>query len=211
LRGEEAFNAGVAEEQALETVLPWLSRSAARSSRPSASSSTAGTGSALRTNAETIRWSFEQLNRHDAEAMSTLWTDETYERFPDRDCHGAAEIRAYFEDDVRRHPRPPVEILSLVEQGDEVFVRWRLSGTQQGRLQGIEGTGRRIRLDGVDHFTLRDGKIALELRDLRPEPVGLARSGLMPEDGSGGDRALKGAFNARVKLARAVQARRSTS
>jgi hypothetical protein len=26
LRGEDAFNAGVAEEQALETVLPWLSR-----------------------------------------------------------------------------------------------------------------------------------------------------------------------------------------
>ena len=25
MRGEEAFNAGVAEEQALETVLPWLS------------------------------------------------------------------------------------------------------------------------------------------------------------------------------------------
>ena len=35
--------------------------------------------------------------------------------------------------------------------------------------------------------------------------------GLMPEDGSTGDRALKGTFNARVKLARAVQARRSTS
>lgn len=26
MRGEEAFNAGIAEEQALETVLPWLSR-----------------------------------------------------------------------------------------------------------------------------------------------------------------------------------------
>ena len=50
MRGEEAFNAGVAEEQALETVLPWLSRGALRrSSWPSASSSTAGTGWALRT------------------------------------------------------------------------------------------------------------------------------------------------------------------
>jgi len=28
-RGEEAFDAGVAEEQALDTVLPWLSRSRA--------------------------------------------------------------------------------------------------------------------------------------------------------------------------------------
>jgi hypothetical protein len=35
--------------------------------------------------------------------------------------------------------------------------------------------------------------------------------GLLPEDGSAGDRALKGAFNARIKLARKVQERRSTS
>ena len=50
LRGEDAFNAGVAEEQALETVLPWLSRAALRGAgRRSASSSTAGIGSARRT------------------------------------------------------------------------------------------------------------------------------------------------------------------
>jgi SnoaL-like polyketide cyclase len=100
--------------------------------------------------------------------------------------------------------------MSLVEQGDEVFVRWRLSGTQQGRLQGLEGTGRRIRLDGVDHFTLRDGKIASNFVIYDQTQWG-RQVGLMPEDGSSGDRALKGAFNARVKLARAVQARRSTS
>ena len=33
-RGEEAFDAGVAEEQALETVLPWLSRGRADASSP---------------------------------------------------------------------------------------------------------------------------------------------------------------------------------
>ena len=52
LRGEDAFNAGVAEEQALETVLPWLSRArGARSWSRNASSSTAGTGSAATTEA----------------------------------------------------------------------------------------------------------------------------------------------------------------
>ncbi len=142
--------------------------------------------------------------------MSTLWTDQTYQRFPDRDCHGADEIRAYFEATFAAIPDLRVEVMSLVEQGDEVFVRWRLSGTQQGRIQGIEGTGRRIRLDGVDHFTLRDGKIASNFVIFDQTQWG-RQVGLMPEDGSGGDRALKGAFNARVKLARAVQARRSTS
>ena len=49
-RGEEAFDAGVAEEQALDTVLPHLSRERVDGARDaSASSSTSGTGSAPRT------------------------------------------------------------------------------------------------------------------------------------------------------------------
>jgi steroid delta-isomerase-like uncharacterized protein len=142
--------------------------------------------------------------------MSTLWTDQTFQRFPDRDCHGAAEIRAYFDATFAAIPDLVVETLALVEQGDEVFVRWRLSGTQQGKLQGLEGSGRRIRLDGVDHFTLRDGKIASNFVIFDQTQWG-RQIGLVPEDGSTGDRALKGAFNARIKLARTLQERRSTS
>ncbi len=142
--------------------------------------------------------------------MSELWTDQTLQRFPDRDCHGAAEIRAYFEDTFAAIPDLMVEMLAIVEQGDEVFVRWRLSGTQQGRLQGLEGTGRRIRLDGVDHFTLRDGKIASNFVIYDQTQWG-RQIGLIPDDGTAGDKALKSAFNARVKVSRAVQARRSTS
>ena len=33
-------------------------------------------------NGDIIRWSFQQLNRHDAAAMSELWTEESYVRFP---------------------------------------------------------------------------------------------------------------------------------
>ena len=142
--------------------------------------------------------------------MSTLWTDQTYQRFPDRDCHGADEIRAYFEATFAAIPDLVIEMLALVEQSDEVFVGWRLSGTQQGRLQGLEGTGRKLRLDGVDHFTLRDGKIAANFVIFDQTQWG-RQIGLMPEDGSTGDRALKGAFNARTRFARKVQERRSTS
>ena len=142
--------------------------------------------------------------------MSELWTDQTFQRFPDRNCHGAAEIRAYFEATFAAIPDLAVEMLALVEQGDEVFVRWRLSGTQQGRLQGLEGTGRRIALDGVDHFTLRDGKIASNFV-IFDQTQWARQIGLMPDEGTTGDRAVKGAFNARVKFARTLQARRSTS
>jgi steroid delta-isomerase-like uncharacterized protein len=161
-------------------------------------------------NADLIRWSFQQLNRHDAEAMSALWTDQTYQRFPDRVCHGTSEIRAYFDEVFAAIPDVVVEMLSLVEQGDEVFVRWRLSGTQRGRLQGLEGTGRRILLDGVDHFTLRDGKIAGNFVVF--DQMQWARDiGLLPPDGSNADKAVRAAFNAKVRVQQEIQARRSTS
>ena len=54
LRGEDAFNAGFAEDQALDMVLPWLSSQRAEDSPQSASSCTAGTAWAART--DLTRW-----------------------------------------------------------------------------------------------------------------------------------------------------------
>jgi steroid delta-isomerase-like uncharacterized protein len=161
-------------------------------------------------NADLIRWSFEQLNRHDSGAMRQLWRDDTLQRFPDRTCHGADEIAAYFEETFAALPDLHVAIVSIVERADEVFVRWRLTGTQQGRIQGIDGTGRRIELDGVDHFTLGDGAIVSNFVVFDQLQWG-RQIGLMPPAGSAADRGLKVAFNARTKLASRLQARRSTS
>ena len=142
--------------------------------------------------------------------MSELWTEQTYQRFPDRVCHGTGEIRAYFDEVFAAIPDLAVEVLALNEQGDDVFVRWRLSGTQRGRIQGLEGSGRRIRLDGVDHFTLRDGKIASNF--VVYDQMQWARDiGVLPPDGSSADKAVKAAFNAKVRVQREIQARRSTS
>jgi steroid delta-isomerase-like uncharacterized protein len=142
--------------------------------------------------------------------MSALWHDGTVQRFPDRTCHGADEIRRYFEDTFAAIPDLRVEIVALAEQGDDVFVQWRLTGTQEGPLQGLEATGRALALDGVDHFTLRDGRIDANFVVYDQTQWG-RQIGLMPPDASTADRALKGAFNARVKLARRIQARRRTS
>jgi predicted ester cyclase len=136
-------------------------------------------------NADVIRWSFEQLNRQDLSALRQLWTADTVERFPDRTCHGTDEIAAY-------------------------LARWHLSATQEGRIQGIDGTGKRLELDGVDHFTLKDGKIASNFVIF--DQMQWARHvGLLPPDGSAADRAVKAAFNAKTRVAKEIQARRSTS
>jgi len=161
-------------------------------------------------NADVIRWSFEQLNRHDIAAMRQLWTDDTVNRFPDRTCRGADEIAAYFEETIAALPDFRAEIVSLVADGDDVFVRWHLTGTQEGRIQGIDGTGKRLELDGADHFTLKDGKVVSNFVIF--DQMQWARHvGLMPPDGSAADRALKVAFNAKTRVTQEIQARRSTS
>jgi steroid delta-isomerase-like uncharacterized protein len=161
-------------------------------------------------NADVIRWSFEQLNRRDVAAMRQLWSDDTVERFPDRTCHGSDEIAAYFEETFAALPDLEVEVVALVEQGDDVSVRWHLTATQEGRIQGIDGTGNRLELDGADHFTLKDGKIVSNFVIF--DQMQWARDiGLMPPEGSIADRAIKAAFNAKTRVANEIQARRSTS
>jgi steroid delta-isomerase-like uncharacterized protein len=161
-------------------------------------------------NADVIRWSFEQLNRRDVAAMRQLWSDDTVERFPDRTCHGSDEIVAYFEETFAALPDLEVEVVALVEQGDDVSVRWHLTATQEGRIQGIDGTGNRLELDGADHFTLKDGKIVSNFVIF--DQMQWARDiGLMPPEGSIADRAIKAAFNAKTRVANEIQARRSTS
>lgn len=155
-------------------------------------------------NAELIRWSFEQINRHDVSALRQLWDDDTVERFPDRTCRGASEIAAYFKETFAAVPDLELEVVSIVEQGDEVLARWRLTGTQNGPVQGIAPTGKAITLDGVDHFVLRDGRIVSNFVVF--DQMQYSRQiGILPPESSPADKAMKAAFNARTKLARRLK------
>ncbi len=157
-------------------------------------------------NGELIRWSFEQLNRHDISALRELWSDDVVERFPDRTCRGVDEVAAYFEDAFAALPDMRIEVLSIVEQGDDVFARWRITGTHTGPVQGIEGTGKPIELDGIDHFGLRDGKVVSNFVVF--DQMQYSRQlGILPGQDTVADKAMKAAFNARTKVARKLKER----
>ena len=152
-------------------------------------------------NAELIREAFEALNRQDLEALKRFWTEDTLERFPDRTCHGRDEIADYFADAFKAVPDFHMEVESIVEQGDDVFVHWHLTGTHDGPLMGIEPTGKPIAIDGIDHFVVREGRVISNFVVFDQMQYG-RQLGMMPADGSAGDRAMKAAFNARTKLAK---------
>lgn len=161
------------------------------------------------TNGELIRWSFEVLNSRDVTPLRQFWTQDTVERFPDRSCRGADEIAAYFEQVLAALPDFHVEVREIVEQDEHVFVQWHLTGTHTGgAFQGIEATGRPLAIDGMDHFVLRDGKVVSNF--IVFDQMQFARQiGLMPQEGSGADRALKLAFNAKTTLEKRIREARS--
>lgn len=155
-------------------------------------------------NAELVRWAFEMLNQHDVAPLKELWTEETVERFPDRTCRGPEEIAAYFEDTIAAVPDFHIEIVGIAEQGEDVFVQWHMTGTHAGTFLGIAPTGKSLAIDGIDHFVLRDGMVVSNF--VVSDQLDYARQiGMMPTDGSGADKAMKAAFNARTKLARRLR------
>ena len=155
-------------------------------------------------NAELVRWAFAELNRHDVSALRQFWTDQTVERFPDRTCRGPDEITAYFEQAFAAIPDWHMEVIAVAEQEDDVFVRWHLTGTHDGPLLGIAPSGKPLALDGIDHFVIRDGKVASNFVVL--DQMQYARQiGMMPADGSAADRGVKAAFNARTALAKKLR------
>ncbi len=155
-----------------------------------------------------IRWAFAALNEQDVQALRASWSDSIVERFPDVTLHGRDEVAAYFEALFAAVPDFHIEIKALVEQGEEVFVRWHLTGTHSGApFQGIAPAGRRLAIDGIDHFVVRDGLVMSNF--VVYDQMQFARQiGLLPGDGSAGDRAAKAAFNARTRLLARLRERR---
>jgi predicted ester cyclase len=156
----------------------------------------------MATHGERIRWSFERLNERDLDALRGFWGAETVERFPMGTYRGTDEIAAYFTEAFAALPDWQMEVVTVAEQGNDVFVHWKLTGTHSGgAFQGIAPTGKRIELDGIDHFVLDDDG-AVVSNFVVFDQMQFARDiGMLPPDGSRADRALKSAFNARSRLA----------
>ena len=154
-------------------------------------------------NAELVRFVFECLNRHDVAPLRAIWTDESVERFPDETCHGADAIANYLERGFAGLPDFHMEVRALAEEGEDVFVQWRLTGTHTGAFNGLEATGRGIAVVGMDHFVLRDGRMISN--DVVFDQMQIARQlGVLPPDGSAADRAMKSAFNVKTRLAELI-------
>jgi predicted ester cyclase len=142
------------------------------------------------------------LHQRDADALRPYWADDLVEELPTGTYRGPDEMARYFAETFAALPDFHIEPEEIIGEGDKVFVKWRMTGTfDGGQWQGIEPTGDRVELLGIDCFTFREGKVVRN--EVAFDQLSFARQiGMLPAQDSIGERAMRSAFNARTKLKR---------
>ena len=115
---------------------------------------------------------------------------------------GRDQVRDFFAEMFAAFPDFELTVERVVAEGDAVVVRWHADGTfSGGRFQGIEPTGRRVRIRGCDFFEVQDGWI--RRNTIFYDGASFARQiGMLPAKDSFADRAMLRLFNAKVRLTR---------
>jgi len=159
----------------------------------------------LRTPEETVRSYFDAVIARDAEAMAEHWADDGIEEIlPVGIFRGPEEVKAWFTELFTAVPDFDMTLDRVLAHDNEVLVQWRMNGTfTGGPLMGVEPTGRRIEMRGLDWLEVEGDKVVRNTAF--SDGMALARGmGMIPPQGSAAEKAMFGAFNAFTKARGAV-------
>jgi steroid delta-isomerase-like uncharacterized protein len=147
-------------------------------------------------------------NSCDTGAMAQLITEDIVWADPAlaEPARGIGEVQEFMRTSFRAfpdlhfgEPQPP----ALALAGDVVLWRWYMEGTQRGPIDppGFAATGRRMRVDGVDQWTMRDGRIALYRAFYDMNDVA-RQLGIVPAPGSAAERGMVALQRLQARLGR---------
>ena len=146
---------------------------------------------------------FAAIGARDVEAAVDLWAPGGVDRVAGMGAFPAPEgVRALLHTMVDPFPDLTLEVLERTVQDGRVAVRWIARGTFAGKpFQGVEATGARVAIEGLDVLKVRDG--AIVGNDAVVDALSLARAiGLVPAPETPAERRLTRLFNARTRLRR---------
>lgn len=151
---------------------------------------------------------FEAIDRRDVCSMLEHWREDGLdELLPVGILRGRGEIAGFFNELFAAVPDLSVTVTRMVVEGGLAVVEWRMEGTFDGDpFQGIDPTGRHVELRGLDLLEIEDDLIVGNTAYY--DGMAFARQvGMMPDQDSGAERAMKGAFNAVTKARRVIAER----
>ena len=145
---------------------------------------------------------FAALAARDAKAAAGHYAAEGVDdRVPLGIFRGPDEIGAFWREAFAAAPDLETVVRALAGDDQTVAVQWRSTATFAGAasFQGIEPTGKRVELRGVDWIEVEDGKIRRNTGYW--DGAAFARDiGMMPARGSAAEKAMIVTFNAASRL-----------
>ncbi len=144
---------------------------------------------------------FEAVSARDLDAMIAHMDENVIEDItPVGILRGTGEVRDFFSGLFAAFPDFEFTVEQATSTAQVSAIQWRATGTFRGApFQGIEPTGRRIEVRGCDCIEVEDGKITRNTAYY--DGAAFARGlGLLPQTGSGGEKAMLAAFNAVTKV-----------
>jgi glyoxylase-like metal-dependent hydrolase (beta-lactamase superfamily II)/predicted ester cyclase len=145
---------------------------------------------------------FGAIDARDVEEAVSQWADGGREHVRGQfDVLAPEGIRAFVEELLGAAPDLHMEVISTTTEGDRCALLWRMTGTFAGPgcFGDLAPTGDPIELEGLDLLTVRDGLI--QSNDGFSNTMEFARQiGLLPAQGSGAERRMASAFNAKNRL-----------
>jgi predicted ester cyclase len=159
------------------------------------------------TTAKIAKAYFGAIANRDLDTAVSLWKPGSRDLI-----HGVADmtapddIRTFFTGMWSAFPDWTFEILELAASGKNAACRWHTTATftGPGRFQGLAPTGGSIDIEGCDMLRVEDGEI-VENNAYLNGALMAQQLGLLPAEGSFGDRAFTSAFNAKTAAANALR------
>ncbi|MEA2373614.1 MAG: hypothetical protein QOD53_77 [Thermoleophilaceae bacterium] len=173
-----------------------------------AKAKTAKAKTATRTPAEIGRSAFDAVIAHDIDAIVANWhPDGVGDWVALGIFRGHDGIRDLFGQIFAATPGLELIVERIVADDTSVVVQWRSNGTFDGEpFMGIDPTGNRIELRGVDVMEIEDGLIVRNT--IYYDGNAFARGvGMLPAQDSAAEKAMIGAFNGVTRLRRAIRDR----
>jgi steroid delta-isomerase-like uncharacterized protein len=152
-----------------------------------------------------VRSYFEAIANRDTSAMAGHWREDGVDDLvPLGPLRGTGEITAFFRELFDAIPDLEMTVTRVVAGEREAAVEWRLTGNfTGGPFQGVDATGKRVDMRGLDLLEVEDGAIVANTAYY--DGMSFARQiGLMPPENSSAENAMKSAFNAATRMRRAV-------
>jgi predicted ester cyclase len=100
------------------------------------------------------------IDANDKAAVRSIVDEDLVSHGAFGDVHGPDGFIGIMLHNVRRgFPDAHVELATLIEEGDMVSFRLDGCGTHLGPFLGVDPTGKTIRIRGIHHVRLHDGRI----------------------------------------------------